>query len=158
MTDWDQRFLDLAEHIAQWSKDPSTKTGAVIVAPDRRIVSLGYNGFPRGYPDWPEIYADRERKYKIIVHCERNAMLFAREPLVGCTLYTWPLASCSVCAAMVVQTGIKRCVAPKLPEHLRERWGADISLSKNIFEWGGVELVEAGRVVSGQINKLLELA
>ena len=48
---WDRRFLALAEHVADWSKDPSTKTGAVIVRPDRTIASMGYNGFPRGMAD-----------------------------------------------------------------------------------------------------------
>src|SRR3989344_2191240 len=80
---WDRRFLALAEHVAQWSKDPSTKTGAVIVDPNNRVVSLGYNGFPRGVNDLPERLSNRELKYKIIVHCERNALLFARESVRG---------------------------------------------------------------------------
>lgn len=126
---WDRRFLALAEHVAGWSKDPSTKTGAVIVDERRRVVSLGYNGFPVDVCDSPERYADRELKYKLIVHCERNAILFARRDLAGCTLYTWPFMSCAPCAAMIIQAGIKRCVAPVTPEHLRERWEADMRLA-----------------------------
>ena len=72
---WDKRFLALAEHIARWSKDPSTKIGAVIVDPNKRVVSLGYNCFPRGVEDSEERLENREVKYKIIVHCERNALL-----------------------------------------------------------------------------------
>ena len=49
-TDWDKRFLDLAEYISSWSKDTSSKVGAVIVH-NKRIVSTGYNGFPEGYDD-----------------------------------------------------------------------------------------------------------
>jgi dCMP deaminase len=93
-----------------------------------------------GVEDHPERYANRELKYKMIVHCERNALLFAREALHGCTLYTWPFMSCSVCAAMVIQSGITRCVAPEIPEHLRERWAEDMALSTQMFEEAGVEI------------------
>lgn len=137
---WDRRFLELSKHIAGWSKDPSTKTGAVIVDKDRRIVSTGYNGFPKGMVDSPGRYADREFKYAHIVHCERNAILFARRPLDGCTLYTWPFASCTVCAAMVIQAGITRCVAPEIPEYLKERWAKDLAQTAAIFEEAGVAL------------------
>lgn len=142
MTKWDKRFLDLAQHIAQWSKDPSTKTGAVIVDDKQRIVSVGFNGFPRGVDDSPERYLDRETKYKLIVHCERNALLFAERNVEGSTLYTWPFMSCSQCAAMVIQSGIKRCVAPVVPPHLWERWGVDMALAAQMFREAGVELVE----------------
>lgn len=143
---WDLRFLALAKHIAQWSKDPSTKTGAVIVDEDRRIVSTGYNGFPKGMQDLEERYADRGFKYPNIIHCERNAMLFAHRSLKGCTLYTWPFASCTPCAAMVTQSGIVRCVAPTIPPHLMDRWGKDLVETEKMFKecklafdlWSGV--------------------
>lgn len=137
---WDQRFLQLAKHIASWSKDPSTQTGAVIVAPDRSVVSVGYNGFARGVDDSPERYKNRELKYKLIVHCERNAILSAHRDLRYCTLYTWPFMSCSACAAMVIQTGITRCVAPPIPEHLLLRWADDMNLSRIQFEEACVTL------------------
>lgn len=137
---WDTWFVNLARYISTASKDPSTQTGAVIVDNTRRIISTGYNGFPVGVDDHPERYANRELKYKMIVHCERNALLFAREALHGCTLYTWPFMSCSVCAAMVIQSGIKRCVAPEIPEHLRERWAEDMTLSSQMFAEAGVEV------------------
>jgi dCMP deaminase len=137
---WDKRFLELAKFIAQWSKDPSTKTGAVIVSPDRRIISCGYNGFAQGVDDDKDRYNNRELKYKMIVHCERNALLFANRPLKGCTLYTWPFASCSVCAAMVIQSGITRCVAPPLPSELEVRWGADLELTRIMFIEAKVKL------------------
>ena len=54
MTDWNKRFLDLAGHVAGWSKDPSTKVGAVIVNDDKQVLGLGYNGFPRGVHDCEE--------------------------------------------------------------------------------------------------------
>jgi len=140
MDKWDKRFVELARHVASWSKDPSTQTGAVITDPNLRVVSMGYNGFPVGVHDYPERYANRELKYKMIVHCERNALLFARGPIEGGTLYTWPFMSCSVCAAMVIQSGITRCVAPEIPEHLRERWAEDMALSSQMFEEAGIEV------------------
>ena len=137
---WDKRFVELARYISTWSKDPSTQTGAVIVDPNFRIISTGYNGFPVGVDDHPELYANRELKYKMIVHCERNALLFSREALHNSCLYTWPFMSCSVCAGMVIQSGITRCVAPEIPEHLRERWAEDMALSSQMFEEAGVEV------------------
>ena len=137
---WDNFFLGMAKYVSTASKDPSTQTGAVITDEDNRVVSVGYNGFPKGVNDCAERYANRELKYKIIVHCERNAILFAGRSLKGCTLYTWPFMSCSVCAAMVIQAGIKRCVAPTIPEHLRERWEEDLRLAQTLFAEAGVEV------------------
>lgn len=85
---WDLRYLEMAKLVASWSKDPSTRTGAVIADPDNCIVATGYNGFARGVKDSRERYANRELKYKMIVHCERNAIIYARRDLTGCTLYT----------------------------------------------------------------------
>jgi len=133
---WDFRFLELARFIASWSKDPSTKTGAVIVN-DRSIVSIGYNGFAKGVVDTPERLNDRELKYKLIVHCERNAIIWAQRDLTGCTLYTWPFMSCAPCAALVIQSGIKRCVAPI---NDNPRWIEDFKLTEMMFKEANVEL------------------
>ena len=85
MRSWDQRFLDLAEHIAQWSKDPRTKVGAVIVDEKKRVVSVGYNGFPRGVDDNPDRYEDRTAKLLFVAHAERNALDNAPLMDEGCT-------------------------------------------------------------------------
>lgn len=134
---WDMRYLGLAKFIAQWSKDPSTKTGAVIVSQTGSVVSVGYNGFPRKVVDHEERLNNREEKYKIIVHCERNAIIFAQRDLSECTLYTWPFMSCAPCAGMVIQSGIKRCVAPA---NDNPRWASDFELSKTMFKEAGVEV------------------
>lgn len=128
---WDKRFVELARHISTWSKDPSTQTGAVITDSYGRVISVGYNGFSKGVEDTPERLNNREIKYKIIVHCERNALLFAERSLKGCTLYTWPFMSCSTCAAMVIQAGITRCVAPWSDN---PRWKDDFELSQQLFK------------------------
>ncbi len=129
--------MELAKFVAQWSKDPSTQTGAVITDPKRRVISVGYNGLAQGVEDLPERLNNRDIKYKIIVHCERNALLFANRSCEGCTLYTWPFMSCSTCAAMVIQAGINRCVAPWSDN---PRWNDDFELAQQMFREAGVEV------------------
>lgn len=134
---WDRRFLALAEHVAQWSKDPSTKAGAVIVDPDNRVVSLGYNGFPRGVRDLPERLEDRKLKYPLTVHCEKNAVIFAEKSVKGCRLYTWPFMSCTPCAAFMIQSGIIEAIAPFSDN---PRWVDDFKQSRELFEEAGIKL------------------
>jgi dCMP deaminase len=134
---WDLRFLSLAKQVASWSKDPSTKAGAIIVRPNRSVCSVGFNGFPQCMPDKSEYYENREEKYSRIVHCEINAQLFAREPLVGYTLYTYPFACCDRCVVQMLQAGIIRFVFPRCPDALLERWGKTLEKSKGyIIECG----------------------
>lgn len=139
---WDLYWLKKArEYALECSKDPSTKCGAVIIGPDNEPVSWGYNGFARGVNDDPARYADRETKYKMVVHCEVNAILFAdRWRLKGATLYTWPFMCCSNCAAIVINAGIRRCVAPPIPPDQETRWGESVRLSKAQFSEAGVRL------------------
>src|SRR5664280_2545750 len=86
---WHIRFLDLAKHIAQWSKDPKTKVGAVIVDEDNIILGIGYNGFPRGVQDYSERYNDRDTKLKYVVHAELNAILNTNRSVKDATIYVW---------------------------------------------------------------------
>ena len=135
---WDRRYLELAEFWAlKNSKDPSTKTGAVLVSPDNFVVALGYNGFPRGVEDSDARLNDRETKYKLIVHCERNAILAAKRDLTGFTLYVWPFMPCAVCAGMVIQAGITRAVAH---QNDNPRWQADFELTQQMFKEANVKL------------------
>lgn len=106
---WDRRFLELSDHIAGWSKDPRTKVGAVIVDGKKRVVSLGYNGFPRGVDDSPERYEDRATKHLLVAHAERNALDNAPLMVEGCTLYV-TLCPCNECAKSIIQKGISRVV------------------------------------------------
>lgn len=135
---WHNWFLGLAEYVASASKDPSTKVGAVIIDKERRVVSLGYNGLPRGVVDNDERLTDRDLKYKLIVHAERNALLFARGPVKGCTLYTWPMMPCATCCSMIIQAGITTVIAPVSDN---PRWQEDMRLSQQLFQEAGVEVV-----------------
>lgn len=134
---WDNRFLVLARDISLWSKDPSTKCGAVIIRPDRTLASIGYNGFPRGVPDIEEHLSDREEKYPRVVHAELNAILNAREPLHGCTLYQFPGQSCSNCAAAIIQSGIRRVVNPHSEGH-GDQWSKSQAIGLEMFSHAGV--------------------
>lgn len=142
-TKWDRRFLGLAEHIAAWSKDPSTQVGCVLVDPGHRILSLGFNGLPAGVSDTDVRLKDRETKLRLTLHAEHNAMLFAQGSLAGATCYTWPLPPCAHCAAALIQAGIARVVAPGADEERRRRWGRDLDLSAEILREAGVDLVVA---------------
>ena len=135
---WDMRFLEMARNAAGWSKDPSTKVGSVIVDDDKRVISVGYNGFPKGVADNDRL-EDRAEKYKIIVHAERNALLFANKNVEGCHIYTHPFMPCSVCAGMIIQAGIKRVITVK---NKNPRWQQDFKVSRGLFHESGIILIE----------------
>lgn len=134
---WDNFFLGMAQYIAGASKDPSTKVGAVIVDDERRLVSAGYNGFPRGVADTEERLNNRDLKYKMVVHAEMNALLFARGSVKDCTLYTVPFTCCSQCCGRVIQSGIKRCVSYFSSN---PRWQEDFRLTEEMFKEAGIKL------------------
>lgn len=141
MTDWDARFLLLARHIAQWSKDPSTKVGCVVVGPDREIRSTGFNGFPRGIADSSERLQDRERKYPLVCHAEENAIMHAARigvALKGCVAYvTWP--PCTRCARSLVQAGISEIAYPA-GLAIPERWQEDFGISNQMLAEAGLRV------------------
>lgn len=144
-TRWDRRFLELAELVAGWSKDPSTRCGAVVVRPDNTVCSVGYNGFPRGTSDAPALYEDREAKYSRVVHAEVNAVLHARERLDGYSLYTWPPSfspTCDRCATCVIQSGVSRVACWRdETSGFSERWRGMFESALALYAEAGVEVV-----------------
>lgn len=147
---WDKRFMRIARDIATWSKDPSSKIGAVIVNDERRILATGYNGFPRGIADSDDRLNDREQKYAMIVHAELNALmnaLYSGVSVKGATLYVYGLPICSDCTKSVIQSGIARIViTDPRDEDVPEKW-------KTIwFEKSDPMFYEAGMMIS-HINK-----
>jgi dCMP deaminase len=133
--------IEMAAHVAKLSKDPSTKVGAVIFDPKRRIVSAGYNGFARGVMDTAERLANRDIKYRMVLHAEKNAILFATAPLDDCTIVvTHPC--CAQCAAQVIQSGIKHAVWPRPTFDFMARWGGDYELTLLQFSEAGVTVEE----------------
>ena len=136
---WDRRFLELAKHISEWSKDPSTKVGCVVVGADREIRSTGFNGFPRGIEDDLDRLEDRDRKYPLICHAEENAIMHAARigvSLKGNTAYvTWP--PCSRCTRSLIQAGLNEVVFPADVD-IPERWQADFDISMGMMEEAGI--------------------
>jgi dCMP deaminase len=136
---WDKRFLDLAEHISEWSKDPSKKIGAVAVGAQRQILAQGYNGFPRGIDDTNDRYDNREEKYKLVVHAEMNVIYNASYngvSLNGSTLYVHGLPVCSDCAKGIIQVGVKNVIMrkAKTPDIWLESW----KRTETMFKESGV--------------------
>ena len=135
---WDERFLALAEHVAQWSRDESTKVGAVIVDAKKRVISLGFNGFPAGVLD--EV-TSRDQKLRRTIHAEVNAVSFANRSVEGCTIYvTHP--PCSNCAAVLIQHGISEVVFPKPSADFLERWGESYDEGRAMFSEANVKVRE----------------
>lgn len=138
---WDTRFLDLAKHISEWSKDPSTKVGAVAVR-DRRVLATGYNGFPRGIADLPGRLLDRKQKLLRTVHAEANIIAQCAKygiSLEGATVYIWPFLPCSSCCTSLIQAGIRRIVTPDTS--IPDRWQESFSASLEMLKEAGIDLV-----------------
>ena len=131
---WDNRFIEMANLISTWSKDPSTQCGSVIVDKNKRIISLGFNGFPQNTNDDPELYENREEKYRRVIHAEKNAIMFAKCDLNNCTMYVVPMPPCSQCTGMIIQSGIKRVVTIHPTLDQKERWSKDIITTESMFK------------------------
>ena len=136
---WDLRFIDLARHISEWSKDPSTKVGCVIVGEDREIRSTGFNGFPRGIDDTSERLEDRNQKYPMICHAEENAIMHAARigvSLKGTMAYvTWP--PCSRCTRSLIQAGVSEVVYPSNIQ-IPDRWQSDFDIASEMMSEAGI--------------------
>lgn len=140
---WDQRFGQMAKLVSTWSKDPSTKVGAVIVRPDRTVSSVGFNGFPLGVHDMPDRLEDRDIKYKMVKHAEENACIFANERLDDHTIYVYPFPPCSCCAGTIIQNRIKRVVAfvgPKQKARMESDNRFNFDLTTEMFQETGTQL------------------
>lgn len=130
---WDLRFLEMAQLVSTWSKDPSTKVGACIVDKKRHVVAVGYNGFPRGVDDSEERYSNRPFKHLHVCHAERNALDNAHCDVTGCTLYC-TLFPCNECAKSIIQRGIKEVVTYMDDREDLYNW----EVTKNMFREAGI--------------------
>lgn len=141
MDKWDLRFLDMAKLVASWSKDPSTGIGAVITDQRNRVLSVGFNGLPRGIDDSELLLNNRQLKYKTIIHAEENALLFANGSVRGSTVYVWPMPPCSSCCSKLIQSEVARVVSVLPTPELQERWGESYRISLDMFAEAGVQVV-----------------
>ena len=139
-TGWCKRWLELTDLVASWSKDKSTKVGCVIVDDRNVVLSLGWNGLPRGLKDNIPERDERPEKYFWYEHAERNAIHNAAatgRSLEGSTLYC-NLFPCADCARAIIQSGIKQVVISS--NTLPEKWLDSAIVSEAMFEEAGVEV------------------
>ena len=133
--------MQLALHVASWSKDRSAGVGAVIAGSDNVIRSVGYNGFPRGVDDFAFHRHQRPLKYVWTEHAERNAIYNAVRigvPITGCTMYL-PWFPCMDCARAIVQVGLVELVAIE-PDREHPRWGDDFRNAIELFDETGIKV------------------
>ena len=140
---WGDRYINLAKEISTWSKDPSTKVGAVVIGNNGEVLSQGYNGFPRSIKDTPQRLKDRGKKYNLVVHAEMNAIYNASlngVSLKGSTLYVYGLPICNECAKGVIQVGIDKVIATR-PADYNKEWDESIKDAKALFKEAEVEYI-----------------
>ena len=139
MTNWNDRWIELAFYFAKWSKDTSRKVGAVIVSDDKRLLSIGYNGMPSGVNYDQVARSKRPEKYFWYEHAERNAIYNAGRygvSLIGSNMYC-TLFPCAGCTRAIIQAGIKTLYAPK-PNFKDEKYGQEWRASVQMLNEAGV--------------------
>ena len=148
--DWDEYFINMCSNVAEKSKDPSTKIGAIVVGPDREIRSTGFNGFARGVKDLPERYADRKIKYPMTAHAEFNCVCQAARvgtSLKDCTIYIQAMP-CTNCSLAIIQSGIREIVVDgknKPDAAFLERWKEESDLAETMLSEAGVVIRETNK-------------
>ena len=150
---WDEYFMGLAHLSALRSKDPNTQVGACIVDAENKVVSIGYNGMPRGCSDnefpWEREGSFLNTKYAFVVHAELNAILNSPRPVKDCTLYV-SLFPCNECAKAIIQSGIRKIVYESDKYDGTEGNVA----SKKMLQKAGIELVQLPYEVKVRLETL----
>ena len=144
--DWDVCMLEMAGTLAKMSKDPSTQVGALLVSPDKRKMSGGYNGFPVAIDDREEWWNRRESddpeefvKYDLVVHAEENAICQARTDLTDWTLYCTH-QSCLRCSRLIAAQGVKKVVWDAA--HGVTRMDLQTNKALKLFQAAGIKVVQ----------------
>lgn len=141
---WRSRFLKMAHETASWSKDSSSKVGCIIVNDDGLVVSMGYNGIPRGIDDNIPERHERPNKYLWFEHAERNAIYQAIGSLKGCSLFVTHVP-CADCARAIVQTGINSVIIDRdsgIHSEFMERMGESGQASLTMFLEANINVIE----------------
>lgn len=136
------KFIGVAKSIAALSKDTSTKVGAIALDDNYNIISLGYNGLPRGVDDSPIDRYERPAKYLWTAHAEENLVAqaaYSGHSLKGATVIVTELFPCAACARMLIQAGVRRIIAPPVDSG---RWAESNGVAKTMFEEARMEIIE----------------
>lgn len=138
------KYLPIALTVASLSKDPSTQAGCCILGEGSEVLSVGYNGAPRGSTADEDLrFADRRTKYLWASHAELNAITNAARIgvcLKGSSLVTTHFP-CSECAKAIIQAGITTVFAKQWDEDFYSRWKDSIAVSMSMFDECGVKVV-----------------
>ena len=147
---WESYFMGIAHLSALRSKDPNTQVGAVIVDENKKVVSIGYNGFPMGCDDdeypWENEGSSLETKYVYVVHAELNAILNSPRTVKGCSIYV-SLFPCHECAKAIIQSGIQEIVY----ESDKYASSESVLASKRMLESAGVKMVQLTKKVEVEV-------
>lgn len=147
---WETYFMGIAHLSALRSKDPNTQVGAVIVDQEHKVVSIGYNGFPKGCSDdeypWENEGSSLETKYVYVVHAELNAILNSPRTVKGCSIYV-SLFPCHECAKAIIQSGIQEIVY----ESDKYASSESVLASKRMLESAGVKMVQLTKKVEVEV-------
>lgn len=149
---WESYFMGIAHLSALRSKDPNTQVGAVIVDEDKKVVSIGYNGFPKGCDDdaypWTSEGSTLESKYAYVVHAELNAILNSPRSVKGCTIYV-SLFPCHECAKAIIQSGIK-CIVYESDKYADSD---SVQASKRMLKSASVALRQSDKKVQVNVSE-----
>jgi len=140
---WIDKYVELAKHIASWSKDSSKKIGAIIFDDNHSVLSTGYNGFARGCNDDVKERKIKPLKYKWTEHAERNAIYNAARtgvPLKDSTMVVVGLFTCTDCARAIIQSGVKRVICNK-PDFTIPHWGEDFKIAHEMLQEAKIEMI-----------------
>ncbi len=140
---WDEYFMAVAKLAGMRSKDPNSQVGSCIVSADNKILSMGYNGFPKGCSDdefpWSRQNDDPlKMKYIYVTHSELNAILNYRGgSLEGSKIYV-SLFPCNECAKAIIQAGIRKVI------YADDKYDGTPSViaSKRMFQAAGVAYIK----------------
>ena len=135
-SDTDDTCLRICELLSRSSPDPSTKVGALVLR-NYKIIGSGYNNFPQNTNQDPLLWADREEKYRRVVHAEQNALIGinARNAILYTTMFP-----CSTCCGVIINAGIIQINTFLIPEAFALRWNMSIESSRSMLRSSGVEV------------------
>lgn len=109
---WRNRFMDMAIMVATWSKEPYVKVGAVFVDKNKRVLAMGYNGFPSGFNDNDTCCKDADFIKNNIIHAELNGIANAvrygvslESSILFCTR-----PPCTRCTSVLKQVGVEEII------------------------------------------------
>jgi dCMP deaminase len=144
---WDRRFLELADVISGWSKDDSTKVGAILVDANKIVRCVGYNGIPRELDDTVPERLVRPEKYQWFNHAELNLLSNCARigiPTDGCTIYVTH-HPCAACIRNIIQSGIPRVVCNTPSADFQSRWADELALGAKMASGAGVQITQYER-------------